>query len=486
MNYKKIPQLISILILFLFAHYFVITASITALIPFSQAYDESPLMVCAWALANGFPLYTPSAFYSMPFYIAKYPPIPYLLQSSLIHFFGITNTPMRFFVIFCATISAFIVRDIVRRLGGGKTASIISALIFFCIEPVSTWIRYANPNLIALFFELCAIYVILAGFTPIRMISFVALLLLSLYTNQSLPAVALAFLVGLFLDGKKLHTSITAFSSAICWGLIFLALTLATHGGYLAHTIGSSPSSFDWELFKKNFLELSHHPFFITVTVVALISSAKCQHRKLLLSIAGVPLLVGLISLGKFGMGIKALIPASAGVAIALGASYKLFSDEEHSPVELKWLGTIVIFITLTLSLLFKVDTIKGWHEKVKNIQKYRAENPASELIKSVTPRGALVFSQLPDLPIYVERLPLFSDTQLVAEMLRYGLWDPLPFEDALENRKILAILSRRMLKPAMAGGVFTLPIVKIITRNYKLLPFRAEGYFLYVPQKPE
>jgi hypothetical protein len=114
------------------------------------------------------------------------------------------------------------------------------------------------------------------------------------------------------------------------------------------------------------------------------------------LSIAGVPLLVGLISLGKFGMGIKALIPASAGVAIALGASYKPFSDEEHSPVELKWLGTIVIFITLALSLLFKVDTIKGWHEKVRDIQRYRTENPASELIKSVTPRGALVFSQCP------------------------------------------------------------------------------------------
>jgi hypothetical protein len=70
--------------------------------------------------------------------------------------------------------------------------------------------------------------------------------------------------------------------------------------------------------------------------------------------------------------------------------------------------------------------------------------------------------------------------------MLRYGLWDPLPFEDALENRKIIAILSRRMLKPAMAGGVFTLPIVKIITRNYKLLPFRAEGYFLHIPKKPD
>lgn len=487
LSLKKISQITIIIILLLFGLYLVGTASITALVPFSQAYDESPLMVCSWAISKGYPLYTLNAFYSLPFYIAKYPPIQYLIQSSFIHYFGITNTPFRFLVILSAIGSALIISGIVVRFRAGTTAGIISALTFLCLEPVAIWIRYSNPHMLALFFELSAAYVILAGcFTPPRAVSFVALVIISLYTNQSLPTIALAVMLAFFLERKRLQALLTTASAGIVWGLVFLAITFATQGGYIAHTIGTSPSFFDWDIFKNNIADIAHQPFFLTVTLVALIAGAKSSRPKFALPIILIPLLWGGFSLGKSTSDMKNLLPASAAVSLALGVSYKPFSEEESVPGELKWISAIVIFITLTLSLYFKVNILKNWHEKVSNIQKYRSVNPASELIKAVTITGVPVFSQLPDLPIYVERLPAFSDPQLMAQLILYGLWDPTPFEEALENRKILAILTRRMLKPGVAGGVLSPTIVKIITKNYKLMPFRTEGYFLYIPKKPD
>ncbi|MCI0476124.1 MAG: glycosyltransferase family 39 protein, partial [Anaerolineales bacterium] len=219
--------------------------------PYQLDYGEGIVLWFAQQLARGQPIYKGLA--DLPYASSNYPPVALILSAVLMPIFGDGYISGRLLNFASTLIIAALIFRIVHTETRNWRAGALSALFFLGSPYIFHWIPLFRVDLLGLAFAFGGVYLVWhfdrQPMTDDRHVSafyfclFTFAFLLALYTKHSLLAAPLAAFLALWMRDRR-RALMFAFALGALGGAIYLALDLATRGGFTFGIVESNATVF--------------------------------------------------------------------------------------------------------------------------------------------------------------------------------------------------------------------------------------------------
>lgn len=224
--------------------------------PYQLDYGEGIVLWFSREIAQGHAIYKGVA--GFPYASSNYPPITFLLTAALLPIFGDGYVAGRLLNLTAAIIVAALIHRIVSAEAHNSQAAALASLFFIGSPYVYHWAPLFRADLIGLAFAFAGLYCawrngnqstansrqssVISSQKRFQLFA-IGFFLLALYTKQTLLAApAAAFLAMLVRDRRA--AILFALALGAIGGAIYLAIDLATHGGFTFGLIDSNATVF--------------------------------------------------------------------------------------------------------------------------------------------------------------------------------------------------------------------------------------------------
>ncbi|MBI5303964.1 MAG: glycosyltransferase family 39 protein [Chloroflexi bacterium] len=214
--------------------------------PYQLDYGEGIVLWFAQEIARGHSIY--KSLDAFPYASSNYPPVAMALAAALMPILGDGYAGGRLLNVASAVIVAALIFRIVRVETRDARAASLAACFFLGAPYIFHWISLFRVDLIGLAFAFAGVYFAWRFDRKTKLLFtdyclLISCFLLALYTKQSLVAAPVAAFLALFLRDKR-----AAIAFAIALGAsgiaIYLAMDVATRGGFTAGLIDSNATVF--------------------------------------------------------------------------------------------------------------------------------------------------------------------------------------------------------------------------------------------------
>ncbi len=434
---------------------FIIEKSQAVFYRFPLDYGEAPLVDQAMRLASGQNIYR-SDLSTPPYTISNYPPLYPLAMAPFVALFGPQFWGGRLISALSALATAFFLSRIVQAQTGERLAGRIAGALFLGIPYVVGWSSLARVDLLALALSAAGLATLSRrAETRSGLIGGALLLVAAIYTRQSYGLAApLAACIWLWRRyGWKRAAALAAMIGGL--GLtLFLALQLATRGGFFFNIVTANVNPFNMETLLRHWRDvretlpilLGLGALGLGVTAWALLATRKDEAPQpdAAWLLAG-PYLIGAslsaLTIGKIGSNINYLLELAAALSVVAGvwvAGNTLPRLTSSQAARFAVRHVALILLTVQLGFLMR-QTLQGPVQGLKT--RLRSEARLGDLLWDVRRAEGPVLADefmglltLNDQALYLQP---FEMTQLA----NAGLWDQTPLLASIRAQEFSMIL---------------------------------------------
>lgn len=234
--------------------------------PYPLEYGEGPMLDQVVRLVHGEALYPP-AFMRPPYRVTHTPPLFHLAQAPFVTAGGPAFAPGRAASLISALAGVVFLTLIAHRLTSDWMASLIGGFLLLAFPHVTFWSLFSRADTLALALSLAGLYVVLR-WSKRRpgLVLATALFILAIYTRLDFilagPATAALWLASQRRRREALWLLTGVAGSSL---VIFLALNLATAGGFFQHVIIARLTGFSLFPVIGQFINLFVHAAFVII-----------------------------------------------------------------------------------------------------------------------------------------------------------------------------------------------------------------------------
>lgn len=447
--------------------------------PYPLDYGEGPVLAQTMQLARGEVMY-PARLDQAPYNVANYPPLFHLIQLP----FALANGPAfwygRAISMIAALASALFVGLIVHRLTGDGLASAVSGLLLLAFPHIAMWSMFNRVDTLGLALVLAALYVVLRW--PSRALGIglaAALFVAAVLTKPTFalagPATAFAWL---WFDQRLRRQALALIGVvAAASAVIYLALDLATGGGFLLNVIAANANEFALYRVVEAFINIFVHASFLLIAGFVYFVVERTTERTRSWSFALAFLLFSAASamfVGKAGSSMNYLYELVAAICVLTGAA-------------MAWLGRNPWLRVAALAVVaLQVSDLNEWTQEsylavtTSRMQLQRETEQLSALMRDA--KGDVLADEFMGLlPINDKRIYIqpFEFTQLGMA----GRWSDAQLIERINRRAFPAIaLYEPMGQPALITTRWPKPVREAIYANYEMTGRLAEA-LIYTPK---
>lgn len=293
--------------------------------PFDFDQGEGYDVNSAWALSQGWPIYSSPDQY--PFYSSNYPPLYSLLLAPVVGAFGPEIALGRLLSLLAVGATMLVIALAVHGETGRWRPALVGALFFSASPYVFHVTPLARVNALMVALALAGLYAVGrasgSGGCGRRAWLVVGggLLLAALFAKQMAFDALAAAVVYIYLRDARRGLGFGA-AVLVSGGLLYLAIDLATGGGFSLNILWANANPFLWDhaiAYFSNFIEI--HPLLLLVAVVVSVGDLRRlgpRGLSLYSLYFGAGLVVAL-GTGKWGAGESYFLPGIAAACVLLG-----------------------------------------------------------------------------------------------------------------------------------------------------------------------
>jgi hypothetical protein len=290
--------------------------------PYPLDYGEGPILDQAVRLGHLENIY-PADLSSPPYAVANYPPLHPLLQAPFTRLFGPAYWYGRLLASGGVALAAAGLALVLWALTHDLLASLVAGLVLLSFPHVVDWSRLNRVDGLALGLGTAALSVLVRAPDARRARLAAGLLLTAaIYTRQSHALAApLAALAWLFATRRRdAALELAAVVAGTCLAL-FLALQVATGGGFFRHVVTANVNPFFWGRAWPYLREVwTQAPWLVLAALALALAGWRADSSWWLV----VPYLAGAtvsaLTIGKVGSGVNYLYELFAALSLAAGA----------------------------------------------------------------------------------------------------------------------------------------------------------------------
>ena len=429
--------------------------------PYPLNYGEGPLLDQAVRLANFENIYRPGLS-EPPFMVSNYPPLFPLVQAPLVWLFGPEFWYGRAISLASAAATTVFIALTTHALTRDRVASIAAGLTFPAIQYVAFWSSLVRVDSLALALSWAGLFTVARWPSRRKLVIFAALLLVAaILTRQSYALAApLAAFVWLLREGRRRAFELAAIVAGGTL-ILFLALTLATGGGFYFHTVAANVNEFRWAQAGSYAMRTWFTmPVLVVSGIVFLFVAPWRGVRSWWL--AG-PYLIGAtvsaVTVGKIGADVNYLLELSAALCLTMGAVIAWGRSRG-------WRTGAALILLLALQVVMMSVSLEFIMDSREDQTSRKGLARLEEIVKN-SDGPVLADEQMGLLPLENRRIQLqpFEMTQLA----RKDKWDQRPLLREIRDKKFAAIL---IWKPSGAESLvrerWTKEMLEEIEANYE------------------
>ena len=427
--------------------------------PYELDVGEGLSLNRAMLLSQGENIYTDIN--SPPYTVMNYPPLYDYITSLFVRITGPILAVGRIISVLSALFISFFIYKIVSLLERNKLGAVISALMFLTSGWVFTWSVLSRVDMLAIMFAVSGLYIHIKASKGRHRLLAILLLILSVYTKQSMIAVPLAICASYLIhkDYKKFLQFILLFTSISL--IPFIWLYYITNGQFWLHIYSYTISKYYFKIlifWLKLFFEI--HFIFLIIASVAIVKWL-LKKQFTLVSVYFIFAFLISLSVGKIGSSINYLIEFWAACCLVFGLylsnSLNQFKKGHIYKIETYFIAFAILAQLLLLNL--KQDfsfSIPGERDK----QSAHMVSHAVSLAKGP------VLSEYNGYLVLNKKEVTFQSFSFKQLTLR-GLWDQKPLLHDIEDRKFGLIVKS---EDRSFLGRWTKEILRAIDKNYYLI----------------
>ena len=432
-------------------------------------YSEGPLVDQAVRLAAGQNIYRPDLS-AAPYTISNYPPLYVAALAPWVALLGPSFLQGRLLSALCAWVVAGCLALLIHTASRDRWAAAAGALSFVALPYVAHWSSLLRVDLLALALSLAALAVLVRWpGRPWNLPLAAVLLAASIYTRQSyaLAAPAAGF-VWLWAGRRQPRQALVL--AGLVGGLslaVFLALQLATDGGFFFNIVTANVNAYLWENLRRNLEGLGRNAW----PLMALAASALLlgPRRNPLYVLAATYLLGGTLTaltIGKIGSNVNYLLELCAALGLAAGG---LFAWARQAPRA--WLAAGIGALLVAQAGFSVRATLNAYAGELAarlalTNDLYRLEAMIAEADGPVLADEYMGSLALAGRPLYLQP---FEVTQLAWA----GAWDQTPLLDSIEQQQFDLIL---LYDRPWVNERWTAEMLDAIEDHYRLAALVADN----------
>ncbi len=431
--------------------------------PYPADYGEGAVLDQAMRLFQGHNIY-PASLITPPYVINVYPPIYLVGQILFIQHWGPSFWYGRAISFISTLLVAIFIIFTLKQFTRNWPASIVGGLTFLAIPYTIHWAPLFRVDMLALAFSWAALYII-TRWPQLRwsLVLTVLLLTAAIYTRQSY-ALAAPLTVFCWLwaqSGLKRALTFAALLASLVLG-IFLALNLATNGGFLFNTITIlGRQNVSSEIIWYYAQDVASHLPLLLIAAGALVLIAFAKTSEKYLKAFFVPYLVAAtisaLTIGKPGSNVNYLLELVA--ALSLAAALLIFWLQRWR--RLQWLGIALLAV--------QTFAIAQWTQSDYFPAHYAETHPENgQLMRLIQQtKGPVLTDEYIGL-LLLDHRPVYIQPFDFSTLAKNGTWDQQPFLDMLDRRMFEVIIIYNPYD-ALVRQRWTKQMLQHIRENYVL-----------------
>lgn len=459
-----------------------------AMYPYDVDNSEAYLMNQGLRIANGDFLYSPIG--EEPFLVDNYPPVYPLVLGAITKIVGVCFHSARIVSLASTLAVACLLFLWIKQYTQNKTASLYGALVFLSFYHVYDWCALARVDSLGLLFTVLGLY---GAQRSWHWGIITLIMLLALYTKQSLFAAPLAVFFFYLSQNKKIAW-LYLISLAASGMLLFLILNLLTGNGAYQHLITYNNNAYrlsDLIYYTRYWVSVYTVWGCAPILMIALGCKYGWGKEKQLFD---VPILLFSYTIlailesslcGKIGSAPNYLLSLVCATAVGLGLIYHNISKSDHASSA--WAFVMFLVLNLTqlagtfhlplggqmmfkhpLDLSYTPSTIDQQAATLLHNRLKRIDSP----ILSDRAGVALVAGHPPDYQPFI-----------FTQLSHQGIWDQSKILQRIRQTQYNAVvLMFDVSNPNWDRERFTPAFIDSIREHYKMEQ-RYGAYYLYLPK---
>ena len=456
--------------------------------PAETTFGESILFDHAARIVRGEPLYQPPD--RIPYTVAAYTPVYYLLAAALQSAAGRTFLPGRALSFVAGIAAALFVGLLAGRRVRSLWAGVVAALLFLTLGFPGRIPFYAlyKEDVLGVAFALGAIAALAGGDGTRRVVLAAALAALAILTKQTLIAAALAGTIWLFLRDRR-----KAFLFASVAASIVLATAagfqVGTRGAFLANAFSANAVPFRWDALLENLDTLRQFqtvPLFLAAFYVFVQWRGDRKPQQDLLVLYWAACLPAIAGFARPGSAHNYWIELAASTAVLAALSVWTRLGRRGTVGDQRGVLVLILVLGVTVAQL-----VRGFGSAAVPVRSLRQATPKPdpeffELVGRVHSEPREVLADPPDVVVLAGRRNLL---ELYFSSIRYasGRLDLNPLVRRICRGEI-GLLAIKYKLDSEARGIyqgypFWPPPVLAALRERMVLQREQAGRFLYVPR---
>ncbi|HUP27880.1 MAG TPA: hypothetical protein VM409_05545 [Chloroflexia bacterium] len=485
--------LLGLLLAALLARAAISAATSAQMFTYPFQFDESEGMIVAetMLLDRGVNIYArpgPELFVAAP-----YPPLFYLLAWPLQHVAGAEPTFKigRAFSIIATLVSGIAIYGITVGLTKDRVAGALGAALWWSLGLVTFWGSLVKPDVLAVAFGLCGIWVAVTRPQSQVWLS-LPLFLAAFYTKQTAVAAAAATMGWLFVAQPR-RGLLFGLSYALGVAVPSVILDLMTGGGYFYHMFTVHDLPWFGERFQQYALNFigSYGYFLVPGMLLALVAGiagvvGRFRRSSLLLpGNAGILLLLYLllsmlssIGAGTLGGNHNHLLDWAAAACLGSGVLIAVLRCSSRLAVQV----TGLVFVLVLLSQVPALYTVPAWLKKEYGLLDAARTEGLVNIFQYVTNNGGTAYSDNVGLMLATRKKLWTTDPFTQTHATLYGRWDETKLVRAITEGQFDQIVIRiDVFDPRENAGDVSPTILQAVRNRYKLDQRNVEN--IYVPK---
>ncbi len=446
---------------------------------YSLDYGEAPLLDQAMRLLHGANIYR-ADISTPPYTVSNYPPIYVAALTPFLALFGPSYVPGRMISMLGTWLAALFTGLILLRFTRNKTASAVGGLMLIAIPYVVRWSAFLRIDMLALAFAMAALWVLTVEKIPAKRLMVGALLLVAaIGTRQSYALAApLAAVVWLLFNAGWRKALVLAALVSVIAGLLFLALNVATGGGFFFNIVTANVNAWSYERVQWNFENLW---FFAPILICVSVFSILLFWRRERIWTLTTPFLLGALAsaltIGKVGSNVNYFMELCAAGCLATGAVVAwAMSNSKLRALALPILGLLALQTLWLIQFTLSQETILLRERQSAGKDLLWLENIVLQSDGAVLADEHMGMLTLSGKPLQIQP---FEVTQLSLA----GVWDQKTLVNDIRAKKFSLILIHDFGRFPVHKERWTPEMLAAVQTAYGLKQ-KLGGTWVYVPRQ--
>lgn len=428
-----------------------------------------------------------------PHMVQFYPPIGYWSYGIVCQIFGYSYLVARIFQLCLFTGCLAFIFLIVKYFTKNNLIALIAALLPFTQPVMAFWTIYIRFDILAILFELAALYVVLKCQKSRWVFLAVPLFVLAVYTKQSMVSGAIAAIVYLFLQNKKKAMGFAGTYAVVVAGIMGIGCLL-THGAFFKEMITYQRTSpFLYPVVDAFSIGFSFAIFFIPVIFLAAVYVWH-NRRNLFSFYAIAAIVVNLSASLKPGSNIYYLYPSLMALSICAGLELSRIFKKPSTVLESLELSDkkersvypAVIYTFLGFYLVASIVAFNSFPSQTPGKQYDADYKYAESLISDAT---YPILTESVGIVIDAGKTPYLDEPFVFKNFAALGIWSDAKMLSDLTTGKIEYVIAAHDL-PYYVNPIdvrFSAAVQNDIVANYHIvydcsdIPF---GFVIYKANK--